>query len=159
MRPQSQWNHTSWLRGWGHEEGDPPWALKHHKYVSIKPSKHHSALGVLWEWFIWNHTLYLSRDCGQENLNSVRYRGAPGILSKMMSFHLLLWKLLPVLAGHCIHGNIAFSFCLKLHTRAHTNKSLLMDVHGTRDRWHSMGDTAASTGQLWALCAMAQCFL
>lgn len=24
-----------------------PWALKHHSYLSIKPSKHHSALVVL----------------------------------------------------------------------------------------------------------------
>lgn len=144
------------MRAW---RGRPFPGLKHHQYLSIKPSKHHSALGGAARNGSYGVTLYLSRDWGQENWNTGRNEGAPEILRKMTSFHLLLWKFLTVLAGHCIHGNIVLSFCLKLHTCAHTNKPLLMHVGGRWGRWHRRGDTAASQGQGWPLSAMAQCFL
>lgn len=40
------------------------------------------------------------------------------ILGKGMSLHVLICKLLPLFAEHCIHGNV-FNFCLNLRTRAH----------------------------------------
>lgn len=40
----------------------------------------------------------------------------------MTSLHVLICKLLALLAEHCIHGNVVLNFCLDLCTRAQTNK-------------------------------------